>query len=814
MTLTKSAPVSYSSSFQTLLNRVKLHQVIINFKSIASNPSPKSIQPFKFKINRIKPTVLSAARNGSGVAKTFRDSLIKKSEPVLLTSKGYVLKKIPYQLTTSGLAWWAGLKWHGPITCYTCGNPIPLIGTTICPSTTSAVTADDGIDHPFSDDINQMLLADNNPQANRSFAFPFVTETPNITFCLPAYLVFVQPDGYQSIQADPVAVEVQSLVLDAGGSSIPDSKDPSGLEWQQYPGSSIAVSPGAGGLPINYAINTFGDLWEVNLGFNSVSTSPFAFLEGNATSQPANNLLNLSINLTNVATVVRFVISDCSKGNNCSDPASASPILTTSPIVLVDEPTAFAQLKVQPLFIVYAPPGTQSSCSYQLGQSIVSSFTLGASSTSSQTDTQVTQSSIGFTASAGGGGQDPNSVDPSGGGGGNPDSFPLSPGFNFSTSNGWDNSTQTVSSSTLTNGNSIQFATSSTQQISTQPVTLDSSHQAPFWNDQYFLLVHPQYVLWNLLNPTEGQTSYIQYNLIAASDTTVQISVYTLDQCAQGNCEQASFATNGSTETLTPQDCQQLLTLDPFYVNGQHFLTNNAPPNNTSPVGSWVKTLTVGLGSKENYSALKTSVTGYSGSYATTLTSSITSSTGVTTSLGFSVGSSSSLKLGINGTISNSTTNSTTNSNANSQGVSINLSATQQAAVSLIPSPGFPIFTKIFTNNSYGTLMFPASPPAVTGLCPSATPYATGCQSISSTSMAASVTWAQGSQEYIVGSGFTDTQSVLFGSQPATFLVNSDDLISVTVPTVNPAATAPFQSELFIAGLGFQTLDVGPLFLQ
>jgi hypothetical protein len=110
--------------------------------------------------------------------------------------------------------------------------------------------------------------------------------------------------------------------------------------------------------------------------------------------------------------------------------------------------------------------------------------------------------------------------------------------------------------------------------------------QEPFWQDQFVLLVHPQFAAWVLGN---GASRYVMY---AAVPVLVHTSVLDLAACAQritivggidpcrldysdsvvttGPGGSVRYAGKAHSVTLTPADARNLLQLDPFYGAGQN----------------------------------------------------------------------------------------------------------------------------------------------------------------------------------------------------------------------------------------------------
>jgi hypothetical protein len=215
---------------------------------------------------------------------------------------------------------------------------------------------------------------------------------------------------------------------------------------------------------------------------------------------------------------------------------------------------------------------------------------------------------------------------------------------------------------------------------------------------------------------SSGTSSPVISDLFAADATYAQIPVYLLDQCVQGIIT-PHIGDVPNDVPLTTDDCRQLLTLDPFYVNGQHFLSQNAPPNNTSPWGSYMTGNTgYGIGNVQPQITIVQG-SGYQGTVGTSASTTITAATGNTTSFGLSVNAFG-LQVGYNDTVSNSTTTGNTNSSSTSTLSSTNNQVSQTASVKLVaPIEGQAVASLLFVDNRFGTIMFPDYSPAANQFC-------------------------------------------------------------------------------------------------
>jgi hypothetical protein len=103
--------------------------------------------------------------------------------------------------------------------------------------------------------------------------------------------------------------------------------------------------------------------------------------------------------------------------------------------------------------------------------------------------------------------------------------------------------------------------------------------QEPFWQDKIILLLNPTAEVWNFNGGTSMQ-------LLGAVDT-FSITVYDLYTCATNSSANAWKLPNGTY--LTPKECEDLLALDPFYVEGQEYdpsQTNRGVPAGETNYGA------------------------------------------------------------------------------------------------------------------------------------------------------------------------------------------------------------------------------------
>ena len=255
-------------------------------------------------------------------------------------------------------------------------------------------------------------------------------------------------------------------------------------------------------------------------------------------------------------------------------------------------PTAFYQIKVQPMAIVYAPPGDQSFVSFTATDTYNTNYTTGNSKSQSNKITSDDNSSWAASMQMGvsgesGGAKASGSLTLGGGG-----------GLDTSTTTGYgvQNGSQIGGSSAMSTG--IQwgiglnaFTTpgngmvcASTTNCSTQTMVANWWRNQPFWNDTFILQIHPQYAFYVLGDNTDRSVMYASVN------GGNQVQVLQLWSCANGitidgqnqctldysdssirtkNGQEPNYVGTSNTLELTPTEAKHLLALDPFYVGGQ-----------------------------------------------------------------------------------------------------------------------------------------------------------------------------------------------------------------------------------------------------
>lgn len=265
----------------------------------------------------------------------------------------------------------------------------------------------------------------------------------------------------------------------------------------------------------------------------------------------------------------------------------------------VVSPEALVQLNVLPYTILYQPPGDLSTVSYAVGSNYGTTFTLGNSNAKTETGTTEESSSLKFS-----------------------EALSFLYGYSLSSTGTLDhtdtqgygvtgNTSTTVSQNiaqgdTITTGPDLNLVPgdgnlclSATNCPTNGPytqVTNMVSHE-PFWDDEFVLLVHPQFAIYDI---GQGQYTDVYYG---AEPVTATIPVASLDACARGipspyqgqdPCSASYSDTTliapasgvvyqGSANTveLSADEASSLLKLDPFYEGGQGA---DLPPTRALPI--------------------------------------------------------------------------------------------------------------------------------------------------------------------------------------------------------------------------------------
>jgi hypothetical protein len=429
----------------------------------------------------------------------------------------------------------------------------------------------------------------------------------------------------------------------------------------------------------------------------------------------------------------------------------------SAPFTAVVSPEALVQLNVLPYTILYQPPGDLSTVSYAVGSNYGTTFTLGNSNTKTETGTTEESSSLKFS-----------------------EAVSFFAGYSLSSTGTLDhtdtqgygvtgNTGQTVSQSIAQgdtigtgpdlnlvpgNGSLCLSATNCPTNGPYTQVTNMVSHE-PFWDDEFVLLVHPQFAIYDI---GQGQYTDVYYG---AEPVTATIPVASLDACARGipspyqgqdPCSASYSATTliapasgvvyrGSADTveLTAGEASSLLGLDPFYQGGQgaDLPPTRALPIKQEPYGSYY-----GFGERPYtvmHTYTNTQVSSTTAGKQTVSSSSVTDVVGSDFTAGFNFGIG---QEGVNaneGLTLDNTDKVTTNtmvSTTFSDSTAVSQQASTTATVTLNdvddttpgitptcaakchgPLPGRPS-TNVFLDREFGSFMFqdPGAPGAAT--CP------------------------------------------------------------------------------------------------
>jgi hypothetical protein len=437
----------------------------------------------------------------------------------------------------------------------------------------------------------------------------------------------------------------------------------------------------------------------------------------------------LSVNLRQIRAILRFrttgneydyraahsgpnSLTDMQKDDCPNSVIQCSPPMTdyispSFPVVIL--PAALVQLKVLPVTILYLPPGDKSSANY----TVLSSFSSAASASQGseidssnsndnwfeEMDTTQVSAEIGKL---------------------------LNFGYTDTSDTRWDNKTTLGAGQSQVAGSSIQTTTSTMigsgvlGGATNVPGQGGSYANAPFWNDDIFVLVHPQYAVWNFYGKTSMQ-------LIAANSgpspmsSTVSFTVRQLDACAHGEAPSQArlqFPIINGTETLTASECLTLAQLDPFYGKGQSadLTARGQVLSEPLPFGI-VDAASAQNQQQRSVQQTESEITTTSYSSTATYSSTVEDILATSTSQGLSVGASSgnlmssvslsvsnsfTLKQGSNSDTSNSL--KVTYSNSNATGNTTQYQAT--GTVSDDTWRGYTSYEEPYQDAIFGTLMF------------------------------------------------------------------------------------------------------------
>ena len=268
-------------------------------------------------------------------------------------------------------------------------------------------------------------------------------------------------------------------------------------------------------------------------------------------------------------------------------PTDRNALITSPSFNVVIPPAALLEASVIPYTILFQPPGDQSKVSFSAQKTYSTQFSI-ADSTSIDNKSSTTESSstdfaasLSFFLGISGGSKEQDTqttmkdfgtVQGSGPQGMSSAAFTSS----FSTA---PNTTEVPGSG------AICVATTTSKCSSTTP-TPNLYALEPFWNDQFVLIIHPQFEVWVIGGKPDR---YVMYGAVPVLG---EISVAELDACANGTtlswgvidpCTITytdAYPTSADALTivdrarkekvkLSPADARHLLALDPFYEKGQ-----------------------------------------------------------------------------------------------------------------------------------------------------------------------------------------------------------------------------------------------------
>jgi hypothetical protein len=375
---------------------------------------------------------------------------------------------------------------------------------------------------------------------------------------------------------------------------------------------------------------------------------------------------------------------------------------------IVVGPAAFLQTNVIPYSILFQPPGDQSTVSFTAAKTYGTQFSIAQSkgidnkSSTSQSSSLNFAESFAFILGFGGGSgsqttqttlQDFGTV------AGNGTQGSSSAAFNLTHSLG--------PATNLVPGSGVLCNATATSVCASTSQTPNLYANEPFWNDEFFLIIRPQFAIWVIGGKAD------RYQLYGAVPVIGELSVAELAACESGNtlkwgdinpCE---VSTSGAdltannraivqrgekiTVTISAADARNLLKLDPFYAGGQgadispsrgNLIYSGqygamAGLNPSAVVANWSNTTQAQLNKngQVNYGTSITNTTGSSSSIGLSVSLSLGSQEGATNKSlggyagsGQSVGGSESLTIGSQN--QTSTENDTTLTYQNSTAVS------------------------------------------------------------------------------------------------------------------------------------------------
>jgi hypothetical protein len=209
------------------------------------------------------------------------------------------------------------------------------------------------------------------------------------------------------------------------------------------------------------------------------------------------------------------------------------------------------QLDQIPFTIVYQPPGSLSTASFEVGNTFATAVTAGNSVAQSNLITNTHSLSNSWTIGLKYKGM----------------------GFGYTNTGSWQNGTTTgtdvTASASATDSNQWQnMSGNAATAISSLVPGGGTLAQQPFWFDRFELLVDPQFAVFD-----QGGKARTVLMDSGGVDHTAEISVAALAACATGLTNpdgsspcQTIHGVSGVSLVLSSQEAQSLLQLDPFYV--------------------------------------------------------------------------------------------------------------------------------------------------------------------------------------------------------------------------------------------------------
>ena len=318
-------------------------------------------------------------------------------------------------------------------------------------------------------------------------------------------------------------------------------------------------------------------------------------------------------------------------GKGCLQPSDwagmQTPWMPSQPFTVQIQPVAELQFHILPTLILYQPPGNQSSSSMTLQTSYSQLYQTDQTSTITDQNEYDTKTKSDF------------SFGPTFGAQG--DSAALS--FGLPDVNGsWDDSTKTATGDQY--GVSVSSVVTQGQQAVWTTQKLDSSapdvshltfQTEPFWSDQIYFAVNPQFAVWDYPGGPKLQPLGAAYEHV--------YSVFQLAECAPRAFsllnpvgleftydiyDPVSHQDTKKQDYLSPFECASLLHLDPFYVG----LSQATIPSMGISIPPSIRPLSTAV--HQDQSSEVTSFATKS-SYAKTFTSTVTSARANTKSVGF-----------------------------------------------------------------------------------------------------------------------------------------------------------------------------------